>query len=752
MKSFDRTDWASRLTRHPWAHLTATLILATLVHARPVCAQAFRYPSTCGAGCVGYITYFSHGGRDWACGYRTYTDPSPHRGTDWAMGLGQPIVAAAEGTVSRTRDGCWDRCTSGRCDCTNLVGIYHPSGMTTEYLHMQQWSVAVSPGNYVGCGSHIGRVASSGMSTGFHVHFHYWYGGGSYGTRVDPFAGPCSGEPSRFFDQGPYLGVPSDRCFIDDDGDGSPQGEDCDDRDPNRRPGRAEDCDGRENDCDAAIDEGVTRICGSDIGDCEQGVETCVLGTFGACVGEVPPVAERCDTRDNDCDGEADDDRICEYDDAALAAALSHRGSSDVDGDGRADACMRAPDGFECVIGDDEGPTHRFRGPAMDGAAWASPAAFGSIRMGDVDGDGHDDLCAREDDRVRCWGAGAEGFEATLVNLPLDLDAVDSRSAQLWLADVDGDGQVDPCVRTSAGLRCQPNGEDAARTLSALSDANGWGDVSRHGSLRFGDVNGDGRDDVCGRSEDDVRCWLADDVGFGEVRLGPAWSDDDGWAQPRYGSTLRIADVNGDGMGDVCGRGPRGFTCALGGVRGFEDALVRGPSLLGAEYDERASYATLRMGDVNGDRRDDLCVRVGEAIDCWIAGRDGQLDERVNGPALPDADGWGDPLAYGSIRLADITGDGRADLCGRTGEGLSCWISDGRGFPEQRRIPVWRDSDGAGDAAFVGTLTIAGNVEGGPLEGGCGCVVGGRDRPAGAWLIALFGLALGGRISRRRRA
>jgi hypothetical protein len=743
------------------------LSLAASLAPANASAQPFRYPVTCGRGCINWmISYFDHnpsgGISDWACGASTYNG---HGGTDWPMSYGRTIVSAASGTVINSRDGCFDRCTralinNGTCSnaCTNLVNIRHDRGAAAQYLHMQRGSVQVGGGARVGCGTHIGNVASSGYSTGNHLHFGYWPAGTAMSSalRVDPFAGPCSGRPSMFLDQGPHAGVPSDRCYIDDDGDGSPQGEDCDDRDANRRPGRAEDCDGRENDCDAAIDEDVTRICGSDVGECEQGVETCLLGAFGACVGEVPAVSERCDTLDNDCDGEADDDRICEYDDAALAALLSHRASSDVDGDGRADACMRAPDGFECVIGDDEGPTHRFRGPAMTGAAWASPAAFGSVRMGDVDGDGRDDLCAREDDRVRCWGAGAEGFEATLVNLPIDLDAMDARSAQLWLADVDGDGRVDPCVRSSGGLRCQVAGEDAARTLSALSNEAGWGDVSRHGSLRFGDVNGDGRDDVCGRAEDGIRCWLADDVGFSEVRLGPSWSDADGWSEARYGSTLRIADVNGDTVGDVCGRGPSGFVCALGGMQDFDEALVRGPSLLGAEHDERASYATLRMGDVNGDRRDDLCVRVGEAFDCWIADADGQLDDRVNGPALPDADGFGDPLVYGSIRLADITGDGRADLCGRTGDGLSCWISDGRGFPERRRIPVWRDSDGAGDAAFASTLTIAGNVAGGPLEGGCGCIVGGRERPAGAWLFGLLGLALGARlsrrISRRRRA
>ncbi len=611
--------------------------------------------------------------------------------------------------------------------------------MYSGYSHLS--AIHVRRGDAVRRGQHVANSGNTGScSLGAHLHLTIGRTPGTYaGGGVDAYA---------------YINAHRE-CRPDRDGDGSYEGDDCDDNDPRRSPRLAESCDAIDNDCDGVVDDDLSRVCGTDVGECRTGVETCASGAWGPCVGEIPPASESCDTLDNDCDAETDDDRICEYDDAALAAMLGHRASSDVDGDGRADACMRAPDGFGCVLWDAEGPTRRFPGPAMMGDAWSSPTTFGSLRMGDVDGDGRDDVCAREDDRVRCWGAGAEGFEATLVSLPLDPDAMDERSAQLWLADVDGDGLLDPCVRTIEGLRCQPAGAAAARTLRALSDAEGWGDVSRHGSLRFGDVNGDGRDDVCGRDADGIRCWLADDVGLERVRLGPPWRDADGFDEARYGSTLRLADVNGDEIDDVCARGPSGFACALGGARGFEEALVVGPSLRDAELDARSSYATLRMGDVDGDGRDDVCVRIGEAFDCWLAGAD--FGARVPGPVLSDEDGWGDALAYGSIRLADVSGDGRADLCGRNADGLSCWIAGDRGFSELRRTPIWRDEDGAGEAAFVNTLTIAGDLEGGPLRGGCACSFPGARVHRSAWALSLLGLVLvmrhaARRVTRRRRA
>ena len=77
-------------------------------------------------------------------------------------------------------------------------------------------------------------------------------------------------------------------------------------------------CDGsRDEDCDGMVDEGCDcvegefRPCGSDVGACELGAETCASGAFGPCTGSRDPITERCNGIDDDCDGVVDSTAAC---------------------------------------------------------------------------------------------------------------------------------------------------------------------------------------------------------------------------------------------------------------------------------------------------------------------------------------------------------------------------------------------------------------------------------------------------------
>ncbi len=79
-----------------------------------------------------------------------------------------------------------------------------------------------------------------------------------------------------------------------------------------------ETCNGRDDDCDGTCDEDLTRVCGSDVGDCELGTQDCIeeadlngdricdnTADWGPC-DDVGPEAEDCNGEDDDCDGTVD--------------------------------------------------------------------------------------------------------------------------------------------------------------------------------------------------------------------------------------------------------------------------------------------------------------------------------------------------------------------------------------------------------------------------------------------------------------
>ena len=71
-------------------------------------------------------------------------------------------------------------------------------------------------------------------------------------------------------------------------------------------------CDAIDNDCDAVIDEGLSKSCfdgpdeSENVGICQSGITTCTLGVWGDCEGQVLPGLEVCNGDDDDCDGKTD--------------------------------------------------------------------------------------------------------------------------------------------------------------------------------------------------------------------------------------------------------------------------------------------------------------------------------------------------------------------------------------------------------------------------------------------------------------
>ncbi len=119
---------------------------------------------------------------DYRGGGATYDD---HNGIDIrlpdlaAQRRGVAVLAAADGTVLRRRDGVPDLSVNapGRrqaiqnAECGNGVVVGHAGGWETQYCHMAQGSLSVQVGQSVKSGQSIGRIGLSGNTEYPHLHF-----------------------------------------------------------------------------------------------------------------------------------------------------------------------------------------------------------------------------------------------------------------------------------------------------------------------------------------------------------------------------------------------------------------------------------------------------------------------------------------------------------------------------------------------------------------------------------------------------
>jgi uncharacterized protein (TIGR03382 family) len=277
-------------------------------------------------------------------------------------------------------------------------------------------------------------------------------------------------------------------------------------------------------------------------------------------------------------------------------------------------------------------------------------------------------------------------------------------------ADIDGDGQADVCARAAAGMVCSLSGGAAPLSLNlattSFANAHGWEDMSNYATLRIGDVDGDGRADVCARANAGIVCLPSTGTAFGASFSGPAWSDAEGWDKPEYYSTIRVADVDGDGKADICARAAAGFRCHLSTGRGF-GAAVTGSFFSDADgFTDPGKYGTIRMGDVDGDGKLDVCARTAAGVEChrFLGASWGPA---IAGPAWSDAHGFGKRQYWSTLRLADLDGDGRADVCVRASDAVHCRLSTGDAFGADIVGPALSDAHGWADEDNYATLRFA---------------------------------------------
>lgn len=102
----------------------------------------------------------------------------PHHGVDYGAPAGTPVMAIADGTVTKCG---WDGSGGG-----NMIKLKHANNLQSSYMHLRGFASGVRAGAHVSQGQTIGYVGSTGRSTGPHLDFRLYKGG----TAIDPLKAP----------------------------------------------------------------------------------------------------------------------------------------------------------------------------------------------------------------------------------------------------------------------------------------------------------------------------------------------------------------------------------------------------------------------------------------------------------------------------------------------------------------------------------------------------------------------------------
>ena len=424
---------------------------------------------------------------------------------------------------------------------------------------------------------------------------------------------------------------------------------------------------------------------------------------------------EVCDGKDNDCDGKKDEGEVCEERWINRhAVTYAPPSTTDIDGDGDADVCGRGGRGFWChrSTGTDFRERATATAPISDSYGWKNPMYNSTLRMGDIDGDGTAEMCARAAARVYCYklqSGSWKRIDGPRLSNDNGWNKIKHYST-IRLADVTGDGKDDICARGGAGLMCWPSkGTSFGRRIDgpAWSNEKGFGSAKYYGTLRNGDINGDGKQDFCIRASRGIRCVLSTGNGFSRQFAGPEWSNDKGWGKLLYWSSIRMGDVNGDGKDDICARGSAGVRC------NFSKGNAFGRTRIAAEWrDDRgwkdvSNHATLRLADIDGDGATDICARANRRVHCrkWT----GSGFTGVAGPAWSDDNGWANASNYNTLRFGDFDGDGKADACARAHAGWICRRSTGRAFSSTNvHLDEYKTASGWDKVHYYSTIMFGG--------------------------------------------
>jgi hypothetical protein len=362
-----------------------------------------------------------------------------------------------------------------------------------------------------------------------------------------------------------------------------------------------------------------------------------------------------------------------------LAYDLRHTGRADLIGFGTSGLFISMNDGKGGF-----GPVTRARGPLLGIANWDNYANQGFLA--DTTGDGFPDIIGIINDYVLISRNNGDGTFRASTQALLTANSWSSNHCRHIAVDLTGNGVVDILGFGKGGVYASLNNGDGTFQAEKLvlgefrhrSTTSGWSDGND--PCLLADLTGNGPADIIGFGD----YWVNVSLNNGDGTFQPvkrainAFGYSAGWLvedHPRF-----LADLTGNGRADIIGFAGDGVFVAINNGNGMFQPVQKVMDWFG-KSNEAGGWQVGKhprfVVDITGNNCADIVGFYNDGV--WVALNNGdgtfQAPQRVVSGF--GADKW---TSNGPRFLADLTGNGRLDIVGFTGDGVCASFNVGNGL------------------------------------------------------------------------
>jgi hypothetical protein len=251
--------------------------------------------------------------------------------------------------------------------------------------------------------------------------------------------------------------------------------------------------------------------------------------------------------------------------------------------------------------------------------------------------------------------------------------------------------------------RGRPEGDEVALVSRALTSQtwlsgsvfrsvnNSWFTTALNKRIWLGDVTGDGMADFVGAADNgDIWMSVATGTSFApasNVRMASIFSATNGWYDPTWWDRVWLADVTGDLRADLVGVANNGdIWVSEGTSTSFQAShMLVGTSFATPTFFNRDRQHRIFIADVNGDGKADILgvtatgdLRVALATGSGLTASFATDVLFLAGSVFNPTLDWFVATSHPRVFVGDVTGDAKADVVGLDFQG-NLWVSESLG-------------------------------------------------------------------------